>query len=113
MECFIRRMIDMVKNYMEVLVDEIYEEVKHNYNSCDCEKCDDDIKSIALNNLPPVYFISTASEAEKKAFLLDRQRRITVLAALTQARELLCKKCSNNKKGSIINVGVTREEKNN
>lgn len=82
---------------MEVLVDEIYEEVRHNYNPCECENCDDNIKSIALNNLPPVYFMSTASEGEKKAFLLDRQRRITVLAALTQAKELLCKKCNSNK----------------
>ncbi|MCF6462330.1 late competence development ComFB family protein [Clostridium sp. Cult1] len=88
----------MIKNYMEILVDEIYEEVSHNYNHCKCKNYDEDIKSIALNNLPPVYFISTVSKAEKKAFLLDRQRRITVLAALTQAKEILCKKCPDKQK---------------
>ncbi|HSH36160.1 late competence development ComFB family protein [Schnuerera sp.] len=83
---------------MEVLVDEIYEETKQNYPSCKCANYDNDVKSIALNNLPPVYFLSTVSEGEKKAFLLDRQRRITVLAALTQAKGLLCTKCTNDKK---------------
>lgn len=88
----------MVKNYMEILVDEVYEEVKHNYRTCKCIGYDRDVKSLALNNLPPVYFLANTSEAEKKAFLLDRQRRITVLAAITQAQELLCNKCSRKKK---------------
>ncbi len=48
----------MLKNYMEILVDEVYSEVKNKYSICQCEKYTKDIKSIALNNLPPVYFLS-------------------------------------------------------
>ncbi len=32
------------------------------------------------------------SEGEKKAFLLDRQRKITVLAKITEAVEIVVKK---------------------
>ncbi len=82
----------MLKNYMEILVDEVYSEVKNKYSICQCEKYTKDIKSIALNNLPPVYFLSNVSEGEKKAFLLDRQRKITVLAKITEAVEIVVKK---------------------
>ncbi len=51
---------------MEILVDEVYSEVKNKYSICQCEKYTKDIKSIALNNLPPVYFLSNVSEGEKE-----------------------------------------------
>lgn len=88
----------MIKNYMEILVDEVYNEVKDKYEICKYEEYIDDIKSIALNNLPPVYFLSNVSEGEKKAFLLDRQRKITVLAKITEAVEIVSKKCKHDKK---------------
>ena len=88
----------MLQNYMEIMVNEVYSEVKDKYNICHESKCENDIKSIALNNLPPVYFLSTVSEGEKKAFLVDRQRKITVLAKLTEAVEIVCNKCEYGKK---------------
>ncbi|GFN36547.1 late competence development ComFB family protein [Tepidimicrobium xylanilyticum] len=91
----------MVQNYMEVLVDEIFEEIKHLCKSCKKPYYQDDIKSVALNNLPPVYFLSSTTDAEKKAFLLDRQRRITVLAALTQAKDIVCDKCRYTKENNV------------
>jgi len=78
----------MTQNYMELLVDDIIKSVKNNYNL----KCDtqiEDAKSIALNNLPPKYFLSSISDGEKKAFLLDRQRRISVLAKVIEAMEIV------------------------
>ena len=83
---------------MEILVDEVYNEVKDKYNICEYEKYTNDIKSIALNKLPPVYFLSTVNEGEKKAFLLDRQRKVTVLAKITEAVEIISKKCEDEKK---------------
>lgn len=83
----------MIKNYMEILINEIYDEVKKNYKVCKCKNYEDDIKSIALSNLPPTYFTSSTSEAVKTAFLLDRQRRITVVAKLTEAINILCNNC--------------------
>ena len=87
----------MIKNYMEILVDEVYNEVKDKYEICKYEEYTEDIKSTALNNLPPVYFLSNVSEGKKKAFLLDRQRKITVLAKITEAVEIVSKKYENKK----------------
>lgn len=84
----------MIKNYMELLVDEIYNEVKILYGECNNPKCEHDIKSIALNNLAATYFSSDASEGEKKAFLLERQRRITVLAKVAEAADAVCLVCT-------------------
>ena len=84
----------MIKNYMELLVDEIYNEVKSLYGDCNIDDCIHDIKSMALNNLPPVYFKYDASEGEKKAFLLQRQRRITVLTKVAEAADQVCSKCT-------------------
>ena len=85
----------MLKNYMEVLVDEIYSEVQSIYKDCKTEKCVEDIKSVALNNLPPMYFSNNIDEGTKKAFLLERQRRITVLAKVPEAADIVCANCKN------------------
>ncbi|KNF09809.1 late competence development protein ComFB [Gottschalkia purinilytica] len=81
----------MILNYMEVLVKDILNELKysHNMSESNDEKLQN-IQIIALNNLPPMYFSSNVSEAEKKAFLLDRQRRITVLAKVAEAIDVVC-----------------------
>ncbi|MFS8541124.1 MAG: late competence development ComFB family protein [Tissierellales bacterium] len=86
----------MIKNYMEILVDEIFDEISKNYKICTNETCIDDIKSVALNNLQPQYFTSDVSESEKKAFLLDKQRRIAVMASIISAKETVCKNCKKN-----------------
>lgn len=83
----------MVKNYMELLVNEVYNEVKPIYGNCNREDCVHNIKSLALNNLPTAYFKYNTSDAEKKAFLLERQRRITVLAKVAEAAEEICAPC--------------------
>lgn len=76
---------------MEILVDEIISEIMENHDICKCDKCIDDIRSIALNNLTPEYFVSSTNEGEKKAFLLDRQRRISVLTKVVEAIEIVSK----------------------
>lgn len=88
----------MIKNYMELLVDEIYNEVKSLYDSCNSKSCSHDIKSAALNNLPTAYFEHDISDAEKKAFLLQRQRRISVLAKIAEAADSICAKCKSSNK---------------
>lgn len=86
----------MLKNYMEIMVDEVYSEVKDKYDICKIKECENNIKATALNNLPPVYFLSSVSEGEKKAFLVDRQRKITVLTKLTEAVDTVCENCKRN-----------------
>ncbi len=81
---------------MEIMVDEVYSEVKDKYDICKIKECENNIKATALNNLPPVYFLSSVSEGEKKAFLVDRQRKITVLTKLTEAVDTVCENCKRN-----------------
>jgi competence protein ComFB len=87
-----------MKNYMEILVDEIYNEVKGLYVDCDTINCSHDIKAEALNNLPTAYFSHDMSEGEKKAFLVERQRRISVLAKIAEAADEICGKCTHGKR---------------
>ncbi len=91
-------MIIVIKNYMEVLVDEIFREMKNSYKICDDKKCEHDIKSIALNNLPTAYLKYDTTEATKKAFLLERQRRISVLAKVAEASDIVCSECIRKQK---------------
>ncbi len=91
----------MVKNYMELLVDEIFQEVKLIYDKCMDEGCIHDIKSMSLNNLPPIYFSYDTHASEKKAFLLDRQRRITVLAKIAESADIVCSRCNKNTDNSF------------
>ncbi len=83
----------MIENYMKILVDEIFSEVKSLYEGCLTDKCIHNIKSRALNNLPTCYFNYEVEESEKKAFLLDRQRRISVLAQIADAADSVCRSC--------------------
>lgn len=79
---------------MEILVDEIFNEVKYLYKECiNNERCIHDVKSTALNNLPSCYFNFEIEESEKTAFLLDRQRRIAVLAQIAEAADIVCACC--------------------
>lgn len=84
----------MIRNYMEILVDEIFEEVKHMYGDCLTESCVHDIKSMSLNNLAPIYFQYNADNSKKKAFLLNRQQRITVLAKIAESADIVCSTCN-------------------
>lgn len=88
----------MIKNYMEILVDEIIGEVMKDYDICKCDDCIHNIKSIALNNLPPMYFLSNVDESQKKAFLLNRQKRIAVLAKVAEAIKIVSTNCHDEKK---------------
>lgn len=49
----------MLKNYMEVIVDDMIEEILEREElDCRCERCIEDIKAIALNNLKPMYVVT-------------------------------------------------------
>ncbi|HHV38491.1 MAG TPA: late competence development ComFB family protein [Tepidimicrobium sp.] len=78
---------------MEILVDEVYNEVKNQYEVCQYDNCTDDIKAIALNALPPAYFPSYVDEGERKSFLLNRQMKITALAKITEAAQIVAQRC--------------------
>ncbi len=57
----------MVKNYMEEIVDDLLPKLLEGYESiCRCEKCQDDMKAMALNELKPAYYVT------RKGFLFTK-----------------------------------------
>jgi competence protein ComFB len=61
----------MYKNYVEVVVNEMLTQLLAEYKKkhpdiCTCDKCTEDIKALALNNMPPQYVV------EEKGNILKR-----------------------------------------
>lgn len=74
-----------IQNYTEVLVGEVMTEYLklHGFNGDEIQR--EDVLATVLNKLPQMYFLSTSSEGEKKAFLLDRQLRMKALIEIAAA----------------------------
>ena len=80
-----------VKNYMEEIIDdEIMEIIKH-IEMCKCEKCIDDIKAIALNNLEPKYFSTHKGEVYNKINELKTQFRVEIVKEVVKGTEIVKK----------------------
>ena len=75
----------MLENYTETMVWEVLGEYKKRDAICDCELCEKDIVSTALNHLPPKYFLSDASEGEKISYVLNKKLRFEALIQITEA----------------------------
>lgn len=78
----------LVQNYMELLVLEMLHELMHDYTLEEPSEQFELILTLSLNSLPPKYFPPGTSEGVKKSFLLDRQRRISVMAKVIEAIRL-------------------------
>lgn len=82
----------MVKNYMEIVVEHLLPLVLEEYKDiCICEKCIDDIKAIALNNLKPLYVVSERGELYTKVNELKIQFKIDTITAITEAINIVTK----------------------
>ncbi|NME95274.1 late competence development ComFB family protein [Clostridium cochlearium] len=80
----------MIKNYMEVIVDDLFPTIIDEYmDICKCDKCIDDIKAIALNNLKPIYVVSEKGNMYAKSNELNVQFRTDVIKELTEAIEIV------------------------
>lgn len=78
-----------LKNFSEIEVNILLEEVLNNYGDiCKCEKCKLDIKALALNALTTKYIVSELGEMYTKALNeVDKQEQINVVMAITKAIE--------------------------
>ncbi|OHW61836.1 late competence development protein ComFB [Andreesenia angusta] len=82
-----------LKNYMETLVDELMVNVLRDY---DCpykeeERFKMDIKAIALNNLPTMYYVSHRGEAYNKVKMLEPQFKLSIIQEIVKAVEIVRK----------------------
>ncbi|MBU5590347.1 late competence development ComFB family protein [Clostridium sp. MSJ-4] len=83
----------MIKNYMEVFVDNTLSEVIKKYkNICKCHYCLEDIKAIALNNLKPIYVSTKDGDLYTRINELEFQFKTDIVKELTFAIEIVSKK---------------------
>lgn len=89
----------MVRNYMEVCVDIIISDLisKGIYkNICTCDKCLDDIRAKALNNLRPYYVTSKKGEVFTEYSSLECSNHMEIFVEVTKAFEVVSKNTSHN-----------------
>jgi len=90
----------MVKNYMEICVDIILEDLINRgmyKNVCTCEKCLDDVKAKALNNLKPYYITSKKGEVFAEYSSLEMHKHMEIFVEVTKAFEVISKNTNHNK----------------
>lgn len=75
----------VLKNYMEILVDQLLDITTQDMDICKCEKCKLDIKAIALNSLTPRYVVSAKGNVYVKLNMFQQQYYTDVIAAITSA----------------------------
>lgn len=76
-----------LKNLMEALVWQRLDEVMDPERGagCWCDQCRMDMAALALNGLPPRYVVTQRGETYSKADILEIQRYVDVVAAVTKA----------------------------
>lgn len=76
-----------IHNVMEEIVGEVL--IKHKGDlqlTCECDRCLDDIKAIALNNLPPRYIVQMEHRPYVRApHTADRQGVTNIMLIVTKA----------------------------
>lgn len=79
-----------LKNYMEILVDEVLPGMILNEQEiCKCDRCILDIKAIALNRLAPKYIVSDIGEIYRRYDDVSKQLEIDAIEAIMRSIELV------------------------
>ncbi len=79
----------VLKNMMEEAVLQVIDETLDKKHTCDCAQCRMDIAALALNKLPPRYVVTSKGASYGKTDLLELQKYIDVVGAITQAIRLV------------------------
>ncbi len=74
-----------LKNYMEVLVDQMFDISTQTMDICRCERCRLDIMAIALNRLTPRYIVTDKGYLYTKLSMFQQQYSADIIAAITHA----------------------------
>lgn len=72
-------------NIMQILVDNMAADYVKKMGLCDCTRCLEDVKALALTNLRPRYTVFPVSERVPMMTLYERRYRSLVAAELTKA----------------------------
>lgn len=80
----------MLKNHMETLVDShLPSLIKESSHVRECEKCQNDIKAMALNHLKPQYIMSDRGLIFTKMKELDHQFQSDIVQELVRAIQIV------------------------
>ena len=78
-------------NYMEDIVEMVYDDVIKDIQVCKCNKCRADMLAITLNSLPTKYVVTKIGETYSKTNILVQQFEVDVISAITKAAEIVAK----------------------
>lgn len=73
-----------LKNYMEILVDQMYDEATQDMDICKCPRCVLDVKAIALNTLKPRYIVADENYLYVKISMMQQQYKADIISAITK-----------------------------
>ncbi|NMB35105.1 MAG: late competence development ComFB family protein [Firmicutes bacterium] len=79
----------VLQNLMEEIVFATIDELLIGEDVCKCEQCRKDIAALALNSLPPRYVVTAKGASYARADLLEIQKYIDVIGAVTKAIKLV------------------------
>ncbi|HHT45883.1 MAG TPA: late competence development ComFB family protein [Firmicutes bacterium] len=79
----------VLQNLMEETVLQAIEGLMNKENMCTCEQCRLDVAAIALNNLPSRYVVTPKGASYARADLLELQKYVDVIGAITKAIKLV------------------------
>jgi competence protein ComFB len=72
-------------NMMEQMVDYKLKDLMEQANMCKCERCVADVRTLALNELPPKYAASLLDEVMTQFELLSIQSQANIVVAIVNA----------------------------
>ncbi len=79
----------VMHNLLEDMVLDTVNELLQKEGVCSCEQCKLDVAAIALNSLPPRYVVTAKGASYAKADMLDMQKYIDIIGAVTKAIKLV------------------------
>lgn len=79
----------VLRNLVEEVVMESVDDYLKKEGICNCEQCKLDVAALALNNLPPRYVVTAKGASYAKADMLDMQKYIDIIGAITKAIRLV------------------------
>lgn len=79
----------VLHNLMEDSVLQAVSEFIAKEDICTCDQCRLDIAAIALNSLPPRYVVTNKGASYARADLLEMQKYVDIIGAITKAIKLV------------------------
>lgn len=79
----------ILKNVMEVIVEQRLEEMLPSLNCCDCEQCRMDIMALVLNRLPARYVVTQKGELMSRLDSYERQNAADLTKAIVEAAKIV------------------------